>query len=60
MRQNAEKLREDDSDAYPELTIVGRTQSTRKRDDRPELLALGWEPRQQRLAILRSTHTPGN
>ena len=59
MRQNAEKLREDSSDSYPELTIVGRPE-IKKRDERPELRALGWEPRQQRLAILRSTHTPAS
>ena len=59
MRQNAEKLQEDSADNYPKLTIVDRPES-KKRDERPELRALGWEPRQQRLAILRSTHTPNS
>ena len=59
MRQNAEKLQEDSSENYPELTIVSRPEST-KREERPELRALGWEPRRQRLAILRSTHTASN
>lgn len=59
MRQNAETLREENSQTYPELTVVARPEN-KKREERPELRALGWEPRQQRLAILRSTHTPHN
>jgi len=56
MRQNAEKSPAESLDSYPELTIVDAMESEKKRDNgaRPELIVLGWEPRKQRLASLRS------
>jgi hypothetical protein len=61
MRQNAEKLQTDEFEDYPHLTVVGSSHTEKKRSsDRPELLALGWEPRARRLAHLRSaSHTAG-
>ena len=57
MRHNAEKMRvEDFDDAYPDLRIVEKKADHRKTEQkiRPETMVLGWEPRRQRLASLRS------
>jgi hypothetical protein len=55
MRQNAEKIEADDLEDFPQLTVVGSSHTEKKRSDvRPELQSLGWEPRQRRLARLRS------
>jgi hypothetical protein len=61
MRQNVQHIRVDDMESFPELTIVGSSEMDKKHsgEDRPELLVLGWEPRQQRLARLRSNPSKG-
>ncbi|HWD19253.1 MAG TPA: hypothetical protein VHB20_08230 [Verrucomicrobiae bacterium] len=57
MRQNADNSPAENLESYPELRIVDALESDRRRDEagsRPELIVLGWEPRKQRLALLRS------
>lgn len=56
MRQNAEKLAVESLETFPQLTIVQVSEGEEHRSSqlRPELLALGWEPRARRLAALRS------
>ena len=56
MKHNSDKSPAEDLEGYPELRVVELADSDKKTDSasRPELAILGWEPRKQRLACLRS------